>query len=72
VKCLLHENVELRIGLFLRSLGHDVTSIFEDYPRSTPDDDVLAIAVAEDWVLVANDLNVHSAAPGRAAGTTVS
>jgi predicted nuclease of predicted toxin-antitoxin system len=55
MKFLLDENAELRIATFLKQAGHDVTSIIEDYPRSISDEQVLAIARAEDRILITND-----------------
>src|SRR5688572_23165216 len=47
--------MELSIGRFLQSHGHEVTAIVRDYTRSIPDRDVLSIAVAEGRILVTND-----------------
>jgi predicted nuclease of predicted toxin-antitoxin system len=55
MRFLLDESVELRLGRFLRSLGHDVTAIVRDYARSISDIDVLAVAYSEKRVLITND-----------------
>ena len=52
---LLDENAESRIGRALQALGHDVKTIARDYPASLPDRQILALAVAEDRILVTND-----------------
>jgi predicted nuclease of predicted toxin-antitoxin system len=55
MRFLLDESAELRIAAFLKQAGHDVTSIAEDHPRSLPDEQVLAIANAEQRLLITND-----------------
>jgi predicted nuclease of predicted toxin-antitoxin system len=55
VRILADESFELRLVVFLRSLGHDVAVIGLDHPPSLPDRDVLAIAVRERRVLITND-----------------
>ncbi len=55
MKFLLDESMELRVGRFLRSHGHDVTAIVRDYTRSISDRDVLAVAFSESRVLLTND-----------------
>lgn len=57
MRFLLDENVENRILLHLRSLGHDVTTIARDYPTSLSDEAVLAIARRERRVLITNDVD---------------
>ena len=52
---LLDENAESRIGRMLQALGHDVTTIARDYPASLADRQILALAVAEDRILITND-----------------
>ncbi|MEX1159046.1 MAG: DUF5615 family PIN-like protein [Thermomicrobiales bacterium] len=47
--------MELGVGRFLRSLGHDVTAIVRDYTRSISDIDVLSVAHNEGRVLITND-----------------
>jgi predicted nuclease of predicted toxin-antitoxin system len=55
MKSLLDENVEFRLAGQLRADGHDVTAIAYDYPHALSDEEVLALAVAEQRVLIAND-----------------
>jgi predicted nuclease of predicted toxin-antitoxin system len=55
MKFLLDESADFILARTLMSLGHDVTSIVHDYPRSVGDEEVLAIAVQEDRILVTND-----------------
>ena len=55
MRFLLDESAEFRIALFLRDAGHDVTAIAHEYPQSLPDRDVLAIANAEQRILITND-----------------
>ena len=54
MRFLADESFELRLVVFLRSLGHDATVIGLDYPPSLPDRDVLAIAFLERRVLITN------------------
>jgi predicted nuclease of predicted toxin-antitoxin system len=55
MRFLLDECVDLRVGAFLQSLGHDVTSIVQDYQRSLADTDVLTIAAREERTVITND-----------------
>ena len=55
MRFLLDESAEYRIAALLRDRGHDVTSIVRDHPSALSDEDVLAIARAEDRVLLTND-----------------
>ena len=55
MRFLLDESVDARLGPFLSSLAHDVTVVGRDYPASIPDVDVLAIAYAEQRVLITDD-----------------
>ena len=55
MRFLVDESVHRGLAEFLRSLGHDVTIIGVDYPPSTVDLEVLAIAVRENRVLVSSD-----------------
>jgi hypothetical protein len=41
--------------LTLRSLGHDVSAVSRNYPPGLADDDVLAIALSEQRILVVAD-----------------
>ena len=55
MKFLLDQSAEARIGAFLVSIGHDSTRVGKDHPPGLPDDQVLAIAVAENRILLTND-----------------
>jgi predicted nuclease of predicted toxin-antitoxin system len=55
MRFLLDQSAEARIGLFLASLGHEVTRVGRDYPAGLPDREVLEIAVRERRIIVAND-----------------
>lgn len=55
MRFLLDENADIRLANHLRRLGHDVTTIVLDYTRSIEDPDVLALARAEQRILITND-----------------
>ena len=55
MRILLDENVDFRLKAALSALGHDVTAIGADYPRSLRDQEVLHHAVAENRLLITND-----------------
>jgi predicted nuclease of predicted toxin-antitoxin system len=57
MRFIVGESVDARLAPFLRSLHHDVTVVGTplDYPASIPDDDVLAIAYAEQRILITDD-----------------
>src|SRR5262245_41123777 len=55
MRFLLDQSAEARIGTFLISRGYDATRVGKDHPPGLPDEDVLAIAVAEDRILITND-----------------
>ncbi len=55
MKFLLDENVEYRIASFLKKQDYDVKVIAHDYPNALIDRAVLAIAVAEERILITND-----------------
>jgi predicted nuclease of predicted toxin-antitoxin system len=55
MRFLADESLERRVALFLRSLGHDVSIIGVDHPRSLPDEEVLRIAHRERRILITND-----------------
>jgi predicted nuclease of predicted toxin-antitoxin system len=57
VRFLLDESAELRLAALLRGLGHDVTTVVEDYPRAIDDDVVLSLARAEQRIVITNDLD---------------
>ncbi|MGH2458158.1 MAG: DUF5615 family PIN-like protein [Chloroflexota bacterium] len=55
MRFLLDESAEFRLAAFLQELGHDVTAIAHDYPAGLPDAEVLALARAEERILITND-----------------
>lgn len=55
MKFLLDESADFPLGAYLKNLGHDVTAIAYEYPRSLKDHDVLAIAHHEQRILITND-----------------
>jgi predicted nuclease of predicted toxin-antitoxin system len=52
---LFDRNAESRIARALQALGYDVRTIARDYPASLADREILALAVAEDRILITND-----------------
>ena len=54
MKFLVDESVEFPVVIFLRTLGHDVASVAENF-SSVRDADVLAAAHKEHRVLLTND-----------------
>jgi len=52
---LLDENVDARLGDFLRLLGHDVQAIAVDYPGALDDREVLSIALNERRIVLTGD-----------------
>ena len=52
---LFDQSADFRLISHLRNLGHDVVAISREYPHGLPDDDVLAIARKERWILVVAD-----------------
>ena len=55
MKVLLDQNIDHRLAGYLRELGHDVTAIAYDYPHGLNDQEVLAIAVREQRLLINYD-----------------
>ena len=55
MKFLLDQNIDHRLAVYLRALGHDVTAIAYDYPHGLSDEEVLAIAVREKRILLTYD-----------------
>ena len=55
MRFLLDESAEARIAAFLTERGHDATRIGRDYPAGLSDEQVLALARAEQRILIAND-----------------
>lgn len=54
MKFLVDESIEFPVVTFLRTLGHDVVAVAEDFP-SVRDADVLAAAHKEHRILLTND-----------------
>jgi predicted nuclease of predicted toxin-antitoxin system len=55
MRFLLDESADSQLITYLRAWGHDVTAIAIDYPASLPDRQVLALAHAEQRILITND-----------------
>jgi predicted nuclease of predicted toxin-antitoxin system len=55
MRFLLDESADVRLRAYLLSLGYDVRSVVADYGAGLPDRDVLAIAVREQRILIADD-----------------
>ena len=55
MRFLLDESADRRLKEHLRTLGHDVTSVVPDYTAGLADQEVLAIAVREQRVLIVTD-----------------
>lgn len=55
MRFLLDQSAEARLGAFLDHIGHDAPRVGKDHPPGLPDDQVLAIAVAENRILLTND-----------------
>jgi predicted nuclease of predicted toxin-antitoxin system len=55
MKFLFDQSADFRLIAHLRHLGHDVAVISRNYPPGLPDEDVLAIARAEQRILILAD-----------------
>ena len=55
MRFLLDESVDARLAGFLRAKDHDVETVGSAYPHASKDEEVLAIAVAQNRVLITND-----------------
>ena len=55
MRFLLDESADFPLAGLLEDLGHDVTAIAHDYPHALEDREVLAIALQEQRILIAND-----------------
>ena len=55
MRFLLDESADARLLPYLRGQGHDVTRLVTDYPAGLADPRVLAIAVAEQRILITDD-----------------
>ncbi|MBI2908718.1 MAG: DUF5615 family PIN-like protein [Chloroflexi bacterium] len=55
MKFLVDESSDARLAAYLKSLGHDATTVASDYAPSLADQQILEIAQREGRVLIAND-----------------
>ncbi|HZS02990.1 MAG TPA: DUF5615 family PIN-like protein [Chloroflexota bacterium] len=55
MKFLLDQSTDARLVPYLQQRGHDVSRVGRDYPSGLPDDQVLAIAHAEQRILITDD-----------------
>lgn len=55
MRFLLDEGLPLRLAIFLKEQGHDVTTIGNDYPHALADREVLTTAQREQRILLTND-----------------
>ena len=55
MRFLVDESVDIRIGAYLVSVGHDATTVAEDYEPSIADTEVLDHARREGRVVITND-----------------
>jgi predicted nuclease of predicted toxin-antitoxin system len=54
VRFLVDECAGPAVGRWLRRLGHEVFSVYEE-ARGAADEDILRKAYAENWILITND-----------------
>lgn len=54
MRFLVDENTGVVVSRWLRSLGHDVFSVYEE-ARGTDDDIILQKAFDENWILITSD-----------------
>jgi predicted nuclease of predicted toxin-antitoxin system len=55
VRFLLDEGLPFRLATFLYGAGHDVTVCGRDHPQALDDRDILAIAFADQRIILTND-----------------
>ena len=55
MKFLLDEGVPFRLAAYLQGQGHDVAAVGRDHPHALAGRDVLAIARAEQRIIITND-----------------
>jgi predicted nuclease of predicted toxin-antitoxin system len=55
MRFLVDASSDARIVAHLRSLGHDVTRVGTEYPRSLTDQEILALAHREQRILITDD-----------------
>jgi predicted nuclease of predicted toxin-antitoxin system len=54
-KFLLDESADFPLAAELLSHGHDVKTVVRDFQAAISDPEVLAIAIAEDRIVITND-----------------
>jgi predicted nuclease of predicted toxin-antitoxin system len=64
---LFDENIPQGIVVALRALNHDVTHVYEQGLRSTPDPEIFAAVAERGWVLVTRDKKIRRKPHERAA-----
>jgi predicted nuclease of predicted toxin-antitoxin system len=55
MKFLVDESADARLATHLRRLGHDAKTVASDYQPGLEDQEVLAIALREERILITND-----------------
>ena len=55
MRFLLDGSADYPLAAYLADQGHNVTAIAHDYPRALKDQDVLALALNEQRILITND-----------------
>jgi predicted nuclease of predicted toxin-antitoxin system len=55
VRFLLDEGLPFRLAEFLEGEGHDITVCGRDHPQALDDRDILAIALADQRIILTND-----------------
>lgn len=57
MKILADQQISPRTVEFLKGLGHDAVRVSERLPHNAPDSTILALALAEGWVVLSQDLD---------------
>lgn len=60
MKFLVDESADARLASYLAGLGHDATLIARTYGPGLPDEQVLAVALAEGRTLITDDRDLRS------------
>jgi predicted nuclease of predicted toxin-antitoxin system len=55
MRFLIDESADARLAPYLRGIGHDVTVVAQDYPRSILDPEIMALAKREQRILITFD-----------------
>jgi predicted nuclease of predicted toxin-antitoxin system len=55
MRLLLDQNIDARLIPYLDSWGHDVIRIGREHPHDLADDQILALAYAEQRIVITND-----------------